>query len=638
MALPTYDSTKHHIGLKQTGTATLYGFMLEGGFVKEVQRESQGAPEFGGQTDLIGQAPSLSRWTQDDFVGGMFGFQWGRDDAMFADCTGFMPNQQSRSVISCPPMVLKKALTAGATVRSMFMVAGSIYIAAGGTLYRYRIDTDATTQYDLPSGDSFIFAEYDSVDQKIWALQHVPGSLSLVRRINTDLTDPTTDSAMLGPNNTSGWSTLGGTIFNQFIVVQYGRKIFIGDPPENSAATTDGKIKWRKMKRLPGRWKDSIAWNNVLYILINDGSFKSHIFAFDGDDITAVCTFPFNFFAKCIVEYAGRLFVGGTGTDVNGGEHYAELYEVTGASVRLVRSFSPETRNQFLGGVAGEWPTSFDDLVIHEGLLWMCQKGKKMIAYDITSDGFFGAAEIQDDSAFNVVKMVGGRGRLWAHATGATEGIYRIAQPADTIDAWNPTLITSDFTYEIAKTKRWSEIVVMSKYGPLESLEYSVNGGDTWTALTVTTEQPTSGKVYFGTASLSGITPSRIIRFRIKLDADTPDSAVTYHRELIAFTVSFSMLDTTKKAWAITINGSEIIETRDAEFAEATVQTYTVAEIRDQLWSWQDNKTPLTFRDVNGDEYSVAIEAFREVQPVVGPNATGESEPEAHYALTLLEV
>lgn len=638
MALPVFDADKHHIGLRAVGDTNFLGFMLEGGYSKEVQKQRSGGMEFGGANDLVGQTPSLSRWTQDDFVGGMFGFQWGRDDAMFADCQGFMPNQQSRSVISCPPMVLNEALDAGTPVRSMFMVGGSIYLAAGDTLHRYRIDTDDHTTYTLPSGDQFFFAEYDSNDQKIWAGQHVPGSRSLIRRINTDLTDPSTDSAMFGPNNTSGWSSLGGTIFNQFVVCQYGRKLFVGDPPENTAPTTDGKIKWRMVRRLPGRWKDYVAWNNVLYILLNDGSFKSHIFAFDGDDVTPICTFPFNFYAKCIIEYAGRLFVGGTGTDVNGGEHYAELYEVTGASVRLVRSFSPETRNQFLGGQAGEWPTSFDDLVIHEGLLWMCQKGKMMVAYDITSDGFFGAAEIQGDSSFNAVKMVGGRGRLWVYATGSTEGIYRIAQPADTIDAWNPTLITSDFTYEIAKEKRWSEIVVMSKYGPVSSLEYSVNGGDTWTALSTTTEQPTGGKVYFTTASLAGISPSRIIRFRIKLHSTSPDSAVTYHRELISFTVSFTELETSKRAWGLTINGSEFIETRDAEFEEATVQGYSVSEIRDQLWSWMDNKTPLQLRDVNGTEYDVQIDSFRESQPVIGPNPVGETEPEAHYTLTLLEV
>ena len=638
MPLPVFDAALHHIGLGVDG-ANLKGFMLDGGYAKEVQRETtSGAPgEFGGQTDLVGQTPGQSRWTQDDFIGGMFAYQWGRDDAMFADSIGMMPSQQARSIISCPPMA---QVTTGLTgvARSMFMVGGSIYVAAGNTIYRYQIGGGGLSSFAQGGTNTYTFAEYDSQDQKIWAGVHSPGDVSFISRLNTDLTLPSVDFILLCPANTAGWSFINGTIFNQFVVVQLGRRLFIGDPPKNSDAAINGKIKWRDVTRLPGRWKDSCAYNNTLYILVNDGSFKSHIFAFDGDTCVPICSFPFNFYAKCIIEYAGRMFVGGTGTDVNGGEHYAELYEVTGASVRLVRSFSPETRNNFLGGVAGEWPQSFDDLTVHEGLLWMGQKGKMMVAYDITSDGFFGAAAIQGDSSRNYSKLVSGRGRLWALTSGGA--IDRIAQPADTVSAWNPTLVTSDFAYEIAMLKRWSEIVVMSRYGQIESLEYSVNGGSTWTALSVVTTQPTSGQVYFGTASLAAIAPSKIIRFRIKL-TDTGDAgdAKTWHRELVSFTVSFTMSsETRKKAWGMTIVGAEIIEARDAEFDEDEIQAYIVTEIRDQLWSWMDAQTPLVLRDLNGTSYNVKLDGLREVMPVIGPNATGESEPEAHFSATFLEV
>lgn len=637
MALPTYNAAKHHVGLKAVGGATSYGFMLEGGYVKEIQREKTGgAPDFGGQTDLIGQTPSLSRWTQDDFIGGMFAYNWGRDDAMFADCTNFMPAQQSRSLISCPPMVQVTTGLTG-THRSIFMVGGSIYVAAGGTLYRYQIG-GGVSSYTLPGTDIFTFAEYDSQDQMIWTGNHVPGSRPLIRRIKTDLTDPSVDNVMLGPNNTTGWSFMGGTIFNQFIVCQIGRRLFVGDPPKNEMASISSTIKWRNITRLPGRWKDSLAYNNTLYILINDGSFRSSIYAFDGDTVSPIVTFPFNFFAKCLIEYAGRIFVGGTGTDVNGGEHYAELYEVTGASTRLVRSFAPETRNTFLGGVAGEWPQSFDDLVVHEGLLWMCQKGKKMVVYDVTSDGFFGAAEIQGDSSRNYTKMVSGRGRIWCLTSGGA--IDRIAQPADSPSTWYPTFVTSDFTHEIAMLKNWSEIQVMSRYGTVVSIEYSVNSGGTWTSLSPT--NTSSGHVHFSKASLAAITPSKIIRFRIKLTS-TGDAgnAATWHRELVAFTVSFSMVNETKKrTWGITINGAREIETRDAVLAEATTQEYDVSEVRDQLWSWANAETNLTFRDLDGSDYTVKMEAFREMQPVIGPavTETSDTQNEAQYAMTLLEV
>jgi hypothetical protein len=375
---------------------------------------------------------------------------------------------------------------------------------------------------------------------------------------------------------------------------------------------------------------------------VNDGSFKSSIYAFDGDTCVPIVSFPFNFYAKCLIEYAGRIFVGGTGTDVNGGEHYAELYEVTGASTRLVRSFSPETRNYFLGGVEGEWPQSVDDLTVHEGLLWMGQKGKRVVAYDVTSDSFYGASEIQSNADLNFAKIISGRGRLWAYGVDPSDdtkhGIYRIAQPADGIASWKPTFVSSDFAYEIASLKTWSEIQVMSRYGSVSSIEYSVNSGESWTALSPV--NTASGKVYFSAAPLSAVTPSKIIRFRIKL-TDTGDagSAVTYHRELVAFTVSFSMSSATqKKAWGITVNGSEMIETRDAEFDEGITQTYVPSEIRSQLWTWANGQSVITLRDLDGSDYQVKIEGFREIMPVIGPNVTGDTESEAQYALTLLEV
>lgn len=634
MSLPTFDATKHHVGLG-TASNALKGFMLEGGFVKDVQREvSGGAPELGGNTDLIGQQPSLSRWTQDDFVGGMYAYNWGRDDAMFADCTGMMPAQQSRSLLSCPPMVeVDNGL--GSSARTMFMVGGYIYVVSGNTITRTLIGSWSTTSFNV-GGNTISFAEYDSIDQKIWCGVRAPGSTNYILRLNTDLSLPSVDFIMQGPPNTTGWSMPNGTIFSQHVVIQSGRRLFIGDPPKNHEASTPGKIKWRDVTRLPGKWKDSLAWSNTLYILINDGSFKSQIYAFDGTDATPICVFPFSFYAKCMVEYAGRIFVGGTGFDVNGGEFYAELYEVTGASTRLVRTFDPETRN-VLKASNNEWPTAIDDLTVHDGLLWMCEKGKRMIAYDVTSDGFFGAAEIQGSSSRQYAKLISGRGRLWALTTDGK--LDRIRQTADGASgtAWNPTFVTSDFTYEIAMTKTWSEMVVLTRYGKVTSIEYSTNSGGSWTSLATPTYS-SDGQVHFNTVSLSGITPSKIIRFRIKLSS-TGDAGIaeTYHRELVAWTVSFSMTNTTKKkAWNLTVNGSGEIETRDAEFDEGVTQTYTPEEIRDQLWTWHDASTTLVLKDPSGDEYNVKIDSMREVMPLVGPNVS--DEPEAQFPLVLLEV
>jgi hypothetical protein len=647
MTLPTYSSSKHHIGLQASG-GTNYGFMLEGGYAKEMQREGLGAPDMGGATDVIGQTPSMSRWTQDDFVGGMFGYHWGRDDAMFADCMNMIPGAQSRSLFSCPPIIQKKALDPDAygtwvsdTPKSMFMVGGSIYLCFGNVLVRYRIDTDALSTV-LPTAavanGTYAFAEWDSTDQTIWTIINNATRPQVVR-YKSDLSAPSYDVSFTGPADTDGMTCYGGTIFNQNIVTMIGRRIWAGDPPLNPDPSASSDTTWTDMGRLPGRWRDSVGYQGMLYILVNDGSFKSHVYAFDGDTVMPICSMPFSFYGKCMIEYAGRIYVGGTGTDVNGGEHYAELYEITGASVRLVRSFSPETRHQFLGGLAGEWPRTIDDMAVHEGMLWFAQKGKRWVTYDITSDGFFGAAEMLSLGTLEFAKFVTGRGRVWGFgvdsSTDGNHGIYRIAQPADSPGTWYPTLVTSDFMYEPGMDKRWSQISVMTKYAPLSSLDYSVDGGESWTALTIVATN-TNSKVYFSTATLAAIAPSKLIRFRMKLNTSSPNDAKTYHRELISFTVSYAMLDTGKLSWGLTVNGSVEIETLDAELDEGVTQAYTPSEVRRQLWSWVINKTPLTFTDVTGDTYSVQAVGCRENLPVIGPDIT--ADPEAFYALTLMEV
>lgn len=647
MAPPTYDATKHHIGLSD---GTNYGFMLAGGYSMELQREGQGGREFGGNTDLIGQTPSLSRWTQEDFTGGAFGYLWGRDDAQFADCTGFMPDMQARNLVSCPPMYLKSAYDTDAQTgfvsdvpKSMLMVGGSIYVVFGHGVLRHQIVAGTNSWKAAGANVTYVSAQFDPNDQKIWIACN-GAAQPFLERLGTDLSSPTYDSTYLSPSTLTAYSTYGMALWANKIIMQIGRMLYAGVPPIDIAPTVGKEITWTRVGRLPGRWRDHVEYNNMVYILQNDGasspSFRSYISAYDGDSILPIAVLPHSFMGKTITEYGGRIYIGGTGTDVNGGEHYAELYEMTGTSLRQVRTFSPETRRGLLS--SGDWPNTIDDLIVHEGLLWFCQKGKRMAVYDQTSDAFYGAAEIISNTDLNISRLTGGRGRLWGYGIDDTDdtkhGIYRIAQPADSLDGtWYPTLVTSDFAYEPGVKKRWSEIKVMSRYGQVSSIEYSLDAGTTWTGLTesyVTTYAP----VYYCTAPLSAITPSEHIRFRIKLTS-TGDSggASTYHRELIAYTVTFAMLETGKRVWQFTINNSEYIETLDAVLSEATVQNYDTSDVDDKLTGWATARTPLTFTDVNGDTASVQVTGFRKILPIVGPKPD-TTDPEAHYSLTLTEV
>lgn len=660
MTLNTYDVLRHHIGLKALGGATNYGFQIHGAYDKELQREAAAAREFGGNTDLIGQSPSLARVTQDDFVGGAYQYTWGRDDAMFADCTNFMPSQQSRSLISVPPMFLKFAFDPDVkddfvsdTVLNMFMVGGSIYVVFRHGILRQQIDSGTQTWRGSEAGgvldtdgtETIVSAYYDpELEDILIALNDSTADAygGNIARLNLDLTDASV-AFYPGPVTPNQYCR-GFALMDSNYILQVGQNLWSGVPPANMN-TVASEIAWTKIGRLPGRWIDSMIYGGELYIVLNENvsapSYHTRLVRFDGSNIAAVADMPFNFYGRCITEYAGRIYLGGTGTDSNGGEQYGELYEITGSSQRLVRSFSPETRNAFLGGTAGEWPQAIQDLCVFEGMLWFGQLGKRMMAYDITSDGIFGASEIQSNADLDFKKIIAGRGRLWAWGYDPTSdlahGIYRIAQPADTISTWYATLVTSDFAFEPAMKKRWSELVVMTRYDGLQSIEYSVNSGGTWTALTLVEES--SNNVYYTTADLNAITPSRLIRFRIKLKcaAGGAGDARTYHRELVALSFSYAMLETGKRSWSFVINGAYEVETRDAELDEDTTQTQDMSDTATTLWGWATGKTQLVFTDVDGSTANVQMIGIREHQPVIGPNITGESRPEALYSVVLLE-
>lgn len=269
MALNTYDSSRHHIGLRARDVpATTYGFMLEGGYSQELQREGVGAPDFGGATDIIGQVPSLSRWTQDDFIGGMFQFNWGRDDAMFADSLNFMPDPQGRSLYSCPPMFYKEAIDVSGETgyvsnepKAMFMVGGVIFIVFGHGIKRYAIDTAVESWVGAGANTTFVMAGYNPDDQKIWVCcnSSVGGDRPFIRRLNTDLTSPSFDAEFTGPTGTEDLQAYGMSLRDSNVVVGIGRKVWVGVPPANPDATENGTISWTNVGHIPGRDRKSVV-------------------------------------------------------------------------------------------------------------------------------------------------------------------------------------------------------------------------------------------------------------------------------------------------------------------------------------------------------------------------------------------
>jgi hypothetical protein len=643
VALNIFDPAKHHVGFKPVADSNTYGFLISGGYRRDVQLEGQPEASVGGGTDLSRAIPGLSRWSQDDFTGGGFQYQWGKDDGMFASCQAMIPNPQATSLLTIPPVKVVYSFDPASQSNpaslpvpiAAFDVAGSLYFVFEHGTLRYQTGpaTGTWSSNYASSTNRIKDAQWDRGHQCIWLLRNRSGAVPQLCRLLSDQTLPSTMQTFDLPANMKDARGLEVN-FSQ-VVVSVDNVLYAFNVPDRiedqsfgpAAVTAAGDAtgaKWTSIGRLPGRWVDSVAYNGLVYILCGAADDVTSVVAFDGGQILPIADFPFNFTGQAMASYGGRIFCVGTGTDLSGNARYAEVYEITGGMLRLVRTFQPES---YTAGAI--FPKDAKHCVVADGLLWFPSDGDKLYAYDITSDGFFGASDIPFSSN-QYYKLVVGRERLyaWAHdATAGARSIHRIAQIGDSVSSWSGEFTTSDFTLEPGRMKRWSEMRVLTKYGAA-AMEYSTDGGVNFTALSVNTA--TDGDFRTNVADLTAIAASPYIRFRFTLPRGTDVAGFT---ELLGFTMSFIFVDTGKRAWSFTLNVADEVEGQDGLSVPQDVDA-----IIDALFLWATEKTPLVFTDINGDQANISIGFASEIQPVIGARGPGGSRVEAIVSLTFGEV
>ena len=184
MTVPTFDASKHHVGLG-ADTGSLKGLMISA-YSKGLQKTTENTQDIGGGRSLLDESlPEVSFWNQDSFIGGAFQYRITDDKERFAESIGLIPQLQDKGCISIPPLILKKgfdpldpiytahidaALTTPTYVepRAMFPVAGSIYILFKHGLFRWRSDTNAISFWAGGRYLNCIDAQYDYNEQIIY--------------------------------------------------------------------------------------------------------------------------------------------------------------------------------------------------------------------------------------------------------------------------------------------------------------------------------------------------------------------------------------------------------------------------------------------------------------------------------------
>lgn len=667
MAQPAFNGTTHHVGLGPSGSQI--GLMLGGSYNKAPQRDG-GVTEQGGDTDLV--LPSHSRWTQDDFTGGMFQEIWGRDSMMFKYCSGFRPLPYSRALGTLPPVI--QAIVASADVpvygiggqsyrtyqpATIFQTGGMLHVVfpGGDALLCYDLMNETVTSHALPNvtmGEGNV-AAYHREEKILYISSDVDQCLYRFTLAADGTPSAATVASYSYPTAVGTRDLLGMNADGPRITCFFGKMIADLTVPDNaSSAVGAGSKQWAVNRRyhLPSQYKDSIFFNSQLYILTSDnveplnphiggtGGWRSQIVAWDGADLFPVVDFPYTFRARCMTEYAGRVYVGGAGQDLGGTDDaFGELFEITGSSVRSVRGFSREALSTLAGVENG--PSSINDLAVYEGLLWYHNENEdRLDFYDVTTDAFFGGPSYADGD--DIVRLV---------PLGETLGVYTqpygfvdpvppgnlqdgtlswIAKPGDTSGTYTPEIITSDFSFEPAKDKCFSEMAVMTRGQDTYRLYYSVDGGETYTQATELSSED-EGNYWVTTFDLSTMPAAKRATFKIQLQLTTS----TGFAELVAFSTSFNVLHSGKKAWMFTVLGAEKIEGYDGtRFSQDT------ADIEDSLFSWMVAGTKLVYTDLTGDNYNVRVHDVQENQLQIGPKVAfaDGTRPEAHFTVALIEV
>lgn len=640
MGLSAFDPEIHHIGLGPEDLDEPYGFLTLPGYQRSGQ--NYGAPtDFGGEKDLVG-SPNLSRWTQDDFTGGQYQPNWGVDPAQFAYSENVLPSQFANSLRTCPPLFPHRFEAMGGEVPVlMFGYGQRLYTVFQRKVIAHNLSTGARDVYTisstnaldgLPMGTAVSRAAAFDRAGKVLYIQ-VDGGFFFGFQIPTMSFIGASVPGGGATGSANGCFISAGTLLGAWRGALYVAQLKDdGSMPQSGDYTRQG--------RLPAAWKDACSLNGLCYILCGDSDLNASLVSWSpAAGILPVTDFPFNFVAESCESYGGRVYVGGSGRDISDNHRYAELYEVMAGSLRLVRTFAPESFS------TQRSPRSINDFCVWEGLLFFGDNGRGLVAYDLQKDAFHGGPTLQPpDGQRRILKLVEHRERLYAWVNHPLDidgqsGLYRVANaPNEVIGSYQGRVVTSDFGPELDRDKRWAVCKVLTRYGPAK-LGYSIvsglPGGDSFDDVPGTTEQ--HGELYLTTFDLRHLPISSQIRFRYSLPRGIDVSSFT---ELIASTVAFTFLENGKWSWTFTVNGSYRVEGRDL-----VGHFQNIHDIGTELRRYWRDRVPLTFRDLDGQSYKVQITNFTESRPNITPprrfyggDGTSEEGDEALYHLTLLEL
>ena len=689
MTLPAYNAAKHHIGLDGVGLPVVNGIRKEA-----AQPPIEKANDVGTQ-DFLG----VSRhdfWTQSDYTGGEFQAIW-NDPTMFSDCFSMLPDQLGYGLRTIPPIIdvqLGDAI-AGATPMTMDVVDGVLYVVFNNAVpetrvYRFEgLDGTPTMHSEtaaIDSGRNGTAAAWNLSSGRLWVGSNTGSSVPQIRTYAWDDTAAAGSRLVLKSTLRLPIKT-DNTIQSCSGIHHFGKLRLMATRHENGEDNdhlwlyvngTDAATKWDHVGILPGRFVSSFTYNNAVYILTKgaDG-LHTQLSMTQGDEVFPVLELPYFFEGRSMLEYAGALYIAGIGKDIAMSDAHGELYQVSGTSLRLVRTFASQLVEPSYGGRtvpdaqdppggrftdAGRIPVDnplptpgsahgqngpvripdnapkrprkpmvhMKALAVAEGLLWMPDSSYTGLeVYDAVNDAFFGGPRLLGgpDTDIEFTRAIGFGGSIYLWGTGATQaktGLYRVSVPDDTLlTSWNSFVTTSDFAPEPARLKVWSEFATVTR-GQTPWVEWSTDSGETWTEVGPM-DIHVDGDATVTKFDLASVPPSYRIRLRINFSQSNAVDATP--PSLLGHTLGFIVRGIRRYGWNFAIPAVE-----RPTGVDQSVTIYDPAEISDKLWELQMASDPVQFDGPDGRTYTVIVDQVVENQLV----ATGTYE--AVLSVRLLEV
>lgn len=706
MAIQDYDAAVHHVGLG-VDADNLKGLVTVGPHSKQLAAPVFEKPSDIGTDDLIGSR-NHSVWTQRDYTGGEFQDDWG-DPAMFAECVMMLPNPLGKSLQTCRPM---NATVTGDAIAdtipvSMEVVDGALFVVFNndtprGRVYRYNLNDLGNPESEnvslsfLPSGKQITAAAWNQSAESLllgsdepeihsftWDDTAAAGS-RLVHKNNLGIPDSGDPITHVSGLHVFGKMRLAATAHGGGTYDDNRLWIYVSGTGTNA--------NWSKVGVLPGQFVDSVTYNNAVYILTRSGNARTQLSMTQGDQIFPVLDLPYAFRGWSMCEYAGRLYIAGVGMDINGNRDYGELYEVSGTSLRLVRTWAGEIskpdpldvdndNNGILVSGTGSWPTTVTypsgpidaakgdtgvivsggitppshppvyggptpsgnkhphhrkmkmshmrALVVADGLLWMPDSSwTGLEAYDATTDAFYGGARSRDGNDTDIE-------------------FTRLVSFNGAIIAWASS---SDRTKQgLYVTEGRVDADAYYPYITTSDFSPEPSRDKVWSRCTILCKG--SGTPFLDYSYDGG-------QYWFRLDADYAEnigyrsevswdlSGVPPSRSLrLRFTFGMPGFATEQPAELIAHSVSFLVRGDQKKRWTFTVNAavgvgdiaddlyqQTPADVINHVWSMMNTDLPVLYRDVDGNDYTVLVSDVSENHPAI------DEDGEAYLPVTLIEV